>query len=138
MHFSTITAASIAITSSAYVQPDGHCMYRAVQDQLSLHSDGHSHPATDVTELRKKTADYIRQHRDDFLPFLTQVGNHVALVGASLDLAGMFCLSLLDSMALPRPYIYAQERQGSGQLLGLFADKTKYSERHPCPCVCPV
>ena len=55
------------------MQPDGHCMYRAVQDQLSLRSDGDSHPAEDVAALRKKTADYIRHHQDDFLPFLRQV-----------------------------------------------------------------
>jgi len=48
-------------------------MYRAVQDQLSLRSNGDSHPAQDVAELRKKTADYMRHHQDDFLPFLTQV-----------------------------------------------------------------
>lgn len=67
------------------LQPDGHCMYRAVQDQLSLHSnDQHQQAATtatnendnqtdDVMDLRKKTADYIRNHRGDFLPFLMQV-----------------------------------------------------------------
>ena len=67
------------------MQPDGHCMYRAVQDQLTLRSNNDqqhqaaaansddSHQADDVTDLRKKTADYIRNHRDDFLPFLMQV-----------------------------------------------------------------
>ncbi len=59
--------------SALLMQPDGHCMYRAVQDQLSLRSNGDSHPAQDVAELRKKTADYMRHHQDDFLPFLTQV-----------------------------------------------------------------
>ncbi|DBA83091.1 hypothetical protein WJX79_000332 [Trebouxia sp. C0005] len=54
------------------IQPDGHCMYRAVQDQLNLRSNGDSHAAEDVAELRKKTADYIRHHQDDFLPFLIQ------------------------------------------------------------------
>ena len=51
-------------------------MYRAVQDQLSLRSNGNSndtHPSQDVAELRKKTADYIRHHQEDFLPFLMQV-----------------------------------------------------------------
>lgn len=67
------------------LQPDGHCMYRAVRDQLSLHGSDQQqqaattatseedHQADDVTDLRKKTANYIRNHRDDFLPFLTQV-----------------------------------------------------------------
>ena len=55
------------------MQPDGHCMYRAVQDQLSLRSDNDHQQTHDVMKLRKKTADYIRQHRSDFLPFLIQV-----------------------------------------------------------------
>lgn len=67
------------------LQPDGHCMYRAVQDQLSLHANDQQqqaatsatseddHQTDDVMDLRKKTADYIRNHRDDFLPFLMQV-----------------------------------------------------------------
>ena len=67
-------------------------MYRAVQDQLSLGSndqqpqastanisddgDDDDDPQSDgVMDLRKKTADYIRNHRDDFLPFLMQVSN---------------------------------------------------------------
>ncbi|KAL3147843.1 hypothetical protein ABBQ32_002566 [Trebouxia sp. C0010 RCD-2024] len=66
------------------IQPDGHCMYRAVQDQLSLRSSNDqqhqsatangddSHQTDDVMDLRKKTADYIRNHRDNFLPFLVQ------------------------------------------------------------------
>lgn len=60
-------------------------MYRAVQDQLSLHGNDQQQQAAptatseedyqtdDVMDLRKKTADYIRNHRDDFLPFLMQV-----------------------------------------------------------------
>ena len=67
------------------MQPDGHCMYRAVQDQLSLRSDDQDQQASTATindddcqsdgvmDLRRKTADYIRNHRDDFLPFLMQV-----------------------------------------------------------------
>ena len=48
-------------------------MYRAVQDQLSLRSNDESQQPDDIVQLRKKTADYIRNHRDDFLPFLIQV-----------------------------------------------------------------
>ena len=62
-------------------------MYRAVQDQLSLRSDDqqqqastttisdNDHQSGGVMDLRKKTADYIRNHRNDFLPFLMQVSN---------------------------------------------------------------
>ena len=66
-----------AVSSSCWafsLQPDGHCMYRAVQDQLSLHSSGEeAHSPQHVFTLRHKTADYIRHHKADFLPFLTQV-----------------------------------------------------------------
>ena len=60
-------------------------MYRAVQDQLSLCSNDQQqqastaadsdddHQSDGVRDLRKKTADYIRNHRGDFLPFLMQV-----------------------------------------------------------------
>ena len=71
------------------MQPDGHCMYRAVQDQLNLHNDEQQqqastadisdddddHQSDGVMDLRKKAADYIRNHRNDFLPFLMQVSN---------------------------------------------------------------
>ena len=67
-------------------------MYRAVQDQLSLRSDDQQqqastatisdddHQSGGVTDLRKKTADYIRNHRDDFLPFLMQVNTALLIV----------------------------------------------------------
>ena len=70
-------------------------MYRAVQDQLTLRSNNDqqhqtaaansddSHQTDDVTDLRKKTADYIRNHRDDFLPFLMQVSAWTALLATS-------------------------------------------------------
>lgn len=60
-------------------------MYRAVQDQLTLRSENShdpqsataisddSHQTDGVMDLRKKTADYIRNHQDDFMPFLLQV-----------------------------------------------------------------
>lgn len=48
---------------------DGNCLYSAVEHQLGeangLHAD------LDYKALRKLTADYIRQNRDEFLPFLT-------------------------------------------------------------------
>ncbi|KAF0696738.1 Aste57867_12540 [Aphanomyces stellatus] len=51
------------------IPSDGHCMYHAVADQLKcvdrLHSSVESH-----IYLRKKTADYLRSHDEDFLPFV--------------------------------------------------------------------
>ncbi|XP_076864673.1 deubiquitinase OTUD6B [Brachyhypopomus gauderio] len=45
---------------------DGHCMYRAVEDQLVDRGS-----TLGLRELRAQTAQYMRNHADDFLPFLT-------------------------------------------------------------------
>ncbi|MBA0619698.1 hypothetical protein Godav_005511 [Gossypium davidsonii] len=49
------------------IKPDGHCLYRAVEDQLSLQSGGSSPYA--YQELREMAAAYMRKHASDFLPF---------------------------------------------------------------------
>lgn len=54
------------------IKPDGHCLYRAIENQLSLHSKGttqYSHQ-----ELRQMTAKYMREHAADFLPFFLSEG----------------------------------------------------------------
>ncbi|KAJ8624016.1 hypothetical protein MRB53_032546 [Persea americana] len=48
------------------IKPDGHCLYRAVEDQLSLQSG--SAPYS-YRELREMVATYMRAHASDFLPF---------------------------------------------------------------------
>ncbi|XP_028762291.1 deubiquitinase OTUD6B [Neltuma alba] len=49
------------------IKPDGHCLYRAVEDQLALLS-GSTSPYT-YQELREMAAEYMRKHAPDFLPF---------------------------------------------------------------------
>ncbi|CAB4269077.1 unnamed protein product [Prunus armeniaca] len=49
------------------IKPDGHCLYRAIQDQLA-HLSGGSSPYT-YQELREMVAAYMRKHASDFLPF---------------------------------------------------------------------
>ncbi|PIN16987.1 OTU (ovarian tumor)-like cysteine protease [Handroanthus impetiginosus] len=49
------------------IKPDGHCLYRAVEDQLALHSGGSS--LYTYQELRQMVADYMRKHASDFMPF---------------------------------------------------------------------
>ncbi|KAJ7972907.1 OTU domain-containing protein 6B [Quillaja saponaria] len=49
------------------IKPDGHCLYRAVENQLALLSGGSS-PYT-YQELREMAAAYMRKHASDFLPF---------------------------------------------------------------------
>lgn len=47
------------------VAPDGHCLYSAFADQV--------HPEQpDYRFARRKCAEYMRAHRDDFEPFLEE------------------------------------------------------------------
>ncbi|KAJ8273271.1 hypothetical protein GJAV_G00099650 [Gymnothorax javanicus] len=48
------------------IPSDGHCMYRAVEDQLR--ERGHT---LGLAQLRALTARHMRSHASDFLPFLT-------------------------------------------------------------------
>lgn len=50
------------------IKPDGHCLYRAVEDQLVLKSGGSSPPYT-YQDLRQMVSAYMREHASDFLPF---------------------------------------------------------------------
>ncbi|KAL6541941.1 OVARIAN TUMOR DOMAIN-containing deubiquitinating enzyme 5 [Orobanche gracilis] len=49
------------------IKPDGHCLYRAVEDQLGLQTGGPS-PCT-YQKLREMAAVYMRKHASDFIPF---------------------------------------------------------------------
>ncbi|KAL5561546.1 hypothetical protein UlMin_031293 [Ulmus minor] len=49
------------------IKPDGHCLYRAVEDQLALLARGSS-PHT-YQELREMVATHMRNHSSAFLPF---------------------------------------------------------------------
>ncbi|XP_015227770.1 PREDICTED: OTU domain-containing protein 6B [Cyprinodon variegatus] len=51
------------------IASDGHCMYRAIEDQLAQRLK----PALNMSmkELRSRTAEHMRNNADDFLPFLT-------------------------------------------------------------------
>ncbi|XP_027349928.1 deubiquitinase OTUD6B isoform X1 [Abrus precatorius] len=61
------------------IKPDGHCLYRAVEDQLALLSGGSS-PYT-YQELREMVATYMRKHTSDFLPFFLSEN----LIGSDSD-----------------------------------------------------
>lgn len=47
------------------IPADGHCMYRAIQDQLVF--------SVTVESLRCRTAEYMQKHVDDFLPFFSDL-----------------------------------------------------------------
>jgi OTU domain-containing protein 6 len=54
------------------IKPDGHCLYRAVENQLMLHSNGTARYS--YQDLRQMTAKYMREHASDFLPFFLAEG----------------------------------------------------------------
>ncbi|KAF9187871.1 OTU domain-containing protein 6B [Haplosporangium sp. Z 767] len=51
------------------VTADGHCLYNAIADQLTQQYQTEA----SVKMLRQETAEYMRQHSEDFLPFLTNM-----------------------------------------------------------------
>ncbi|XP_045143543.1 deubiquitinase OTUD6B isoform X3 [Echinops telfairi] len=48
------------------IPSDGHCLYRAIEDQLKEQGG-----TVTVAALRRQTAEYMQSHVEDFLPFLT-------------------------------------------------------------------
>ncbi|KAG8967047.1 hypothetical protein FRC03_010795 [Tulasnella sp. 419] len=54
------------------VQPDGHCLYAAIADQLACLSLIPPSKANYQT-TRETAADYLSRHQDDFLPFIPSV-----------------------------------------------------------------
>eukprot|EP00246_Nothoceros_aenigmaticus_P013224 TRINITY_DN4469_c0_g1_i1.p1 TRINITY_DN4469_c0_g1~~TRINITY_DN4469_c0_g1_i1.p1 ORF type:complete len:318 (-),score=74.52 TRINITY_DN4469_c0_g1_i1:263-1216(-) len=63
------------------IKSDGHCLYRAVEDQLALHPD--VAPQHSFTALRSLAAAYMRAHPDDFVPFI--VGENSDTAGESVE-----------------------------------------------------
>lgn len=55
------------------IPPDGHCMFRSLEDQLSFqstHALGFQHSPVDYLGLRKMAADHIRGNKEQFEAFL--------------------------------------------------------------------
>lgn len=52
------------------IDADGDCLYKAVEHQLSLTSDSPNERLT-FQDLREQTSSHMLDHKDDFLPFLT-------------------------------------------------------------------
>lgn len=82
------------------IPPDGHCLYRSLEDQLRQQGssgNGSGAPAAEgqgggaaaggpagagqtFLELRAAAADYMRRHADHFMPFVLEVGGVGALL----------------------------------------------------------
>ncbi|KAJ3698567.1 hypothetical protein LUZ61_002272 [Rhynchospora tenuis] len=54
------------------IKPDGHCLYRAVENQLSLCNNGVA--PYNYQKLREMVAKYMRDNAADFLPFYLSEG----------------------------------------------------------------
>lgn len=66
------------------LQADGHCLYRSLEDQLSLAARKHTSPQASSSsgdgpellqyqQLREAVAAHIRAHADDYLPYIPEV-----------------------------------------------------------------
>lgn len=54
------------------IQPDGHCLFAAVADQLAIHGLI-SRATASYAVTRLASANYMLSHQDDFLPFLPSI-----------------------------------------------------------------
>uniref|UniRef100_A0A8K9UDN5 ubiquitinyl hydrolase 1 n=1 Tax=Oncorhynchus mykiss TaxID=8022 RepID=A0A8K9UDN5_ONCMY len=73
------------------ISSDGHCMYRAVEDQLGQHGLGLT-----LKDLRAQTAQHMRSHTDDFLPFLTNTNTGDMYTPDEFD---KYCSDVADTAA---------------------------------------
>lgn len=58
------------------ITPDGHCLYNAIADQMNMR-----YPAPELytyANLRKAAANYMRQHADEFMPFISDYDEQAA------------------------------------------------------------
>ncbi|KAJ6808740.1 OTU domain-containing protein 6B-like [Iris pallida] len=71
------------------IKPDGHCLYRAVEDQLSYNTRNAS--PYSYLDLRKMAANYMREHTSDFLPFFLSDNKVEVDSGSPLERYKQYC-----------------------------------------------
>lgn len=49
------------------IQPDGHCLFASVLDQLTMR---HNRSDLDIHQLRSLACQYMRENKEDFIPYL--------------------------------------------------------------------
>lgn len=86
------------------INPDGHCLFSAIADQLALLNILPPHEANYAT-LRATASNHLSQHPDDFLPFLPSISGEDG-VGATENNGLMdarqfkqYCLAIKDTAA---------------------------------------
>lgn len=89
------------LTLNGEINPDGHCLYSAVADQLSILSIIPAQQATYKT-TRAAAAAYMLQHRDDFLPFLPSLDGEDGVGATSAGMLtpqqyAQYCAAVRDS-----------------------------------------
>ncbi|CAI4063405.1 hypothetical protein SKDZ_08G0290 [Saccharomyces kudriavzevii ZP591] len=53
------------------IQPDGHCLFASILDQLKLRHDPEElYSDLNVMKLRSLSCNYVQEHKDDFVPYL--------------------------------------------------------------------
>ncbi|KAK8015306.1 hypothetical protein PG990_008602 [Apiospora arundinis] len=89
------------------IQPDGHCLFSAVADQLGQHAIPLNGGGADEEKkelpyktVRRRATDYMRAHEDDFAPFMEDdFATYVAKIRDTAEWGGQ-----LELMALARSY----------------------------------
>lgn len=84
------------------IEPDGHCLFNAVADQLSQHgvSIEREQGEAEYKAVRRAAAGYMGEHGDDFAPFLEgDLGDYVKTIRDTAEWGGQ-----LELMALARKY----------------------------------
>ena len=77
------------------ITPDGHCLYNAIADQLNTRYPTQE-PYT-YESMRRAAASYMRQHADDFMPFISDLDESAAGVAEAKDPQTKF-LDYCDAM----------------------------------------
>ena len=106
------------------IRPDGHCLYSAVADQLSVRriAQASGEPVDlepDYKSVRHVAADYISHHADDFFPFLEEpLEDYVVKIKDTAEWGGQ-----LELLALARAYgMNINVLQGDGRVEKIEAD----------------
>jgi len=83
------------------VNPDGHCLFAAIADQLAV-LDILPRAQANYMVTRAAAANYIYTHPDDFLPFLPSIDGEDGVGATDTGLItprqfGMYCTSIRDT-----------------------------------------
>lgn len=103
------------------IRPDGHCLYSAFADQLqSLGIDvGSTGEEAGYKAVRRRAADFIARHPDDFVPFLEEpMDDYLVKVRDTAEWGGQ-----LELMALSRSFgVVINVVQGGGRVERICPD----------------